>query len=68
MNESKIKVEGMACQNCAKRITLALEKIAGVKNVVVDLENKLVTVKYDDQSTLEDLKLQIEKQGYDVMQ
>ena len=68
MCEIKIKVEGMACEHCTQRVKNALEKLSGVEAVEVCLENKIVTVKYDDnQVTQEDMKSAIEEQGYDVV-
>lgn len=37
-------VEGMHCQNCAKKIRQELETLQGVEKVYIEWENKLVSV------------------------
>jgi len=44
MKEIIIKVEGMMCGGCEKRIQNALKSIEGVKEVVASHENKTVKV------------------------
>ncbi len=39
-----IKVEGMHCEHCAKKVCDSLEKLENVSKVTVDLEQKQVTV------------------------
>ena len=41
-----LKVEGMACNHCAHAIKAELSEIEGVKEVVVSLEEKTVTVEH----------------------
>lgn len=42
--EKTIKIEGMACMHCAASVKKALEEVAGVQSVTVDLENKCAVV------------------------
>lgn len=42
----ELKVEGMSCGHCQKRVTDALSGLKGVKNVVVSLEQKSAVVQY----------------------
>jgi copper ion binding protein len=38
--EKKLRVEGMTCQHCVKRVTKIIEKTPGISDVQVSLENK----------------------------
>ncbi|HZW68674.1 MAG TPA: copper ion binding protein [Pseudogracilibacillus sp.] len=64
-----IGVNGMTCANCKKAIEEALGNLEGVSSVSVDLEESNVTVNYDENVVeLGDIRLEIENQGYDVVQ
>ena len=66
--EKIINVEGMTCNHCKMAVEGALKKLSGVNNATVSLENKRVTVTYDEgKVTLEEMKEAIEDQGYDVV-
>ena len=39
-----LKIEGMMCPHCQARVEKALQSVAGVEQVVVDLQNKCATV------------------------
>lgn len=62
-----IKVDGMHCQACAKRITNALNNVTGVSQVKVDLAQKAVTVTAKDSVTLSELENVITETGYQVI-
>ena len=63
-----LKVDGMSCTHCVKAVTSAVGTLPGVTSVAVDLREKTVTIDHDpNQSTLEQIRLQIEDQGYDVV-
>ncbi|WP_114571293.1 cation transporter [Exiguobacterium flavidum] len=66
MKETTIQVEGMTCNHCKASVEGALKEVSGVKDATVSLENKNVTVTYDD---VEEVKLveAIEEVGYDVV-
>lgn len=67
--EKVIGVNGMTCGHCKKAIEDALNNLEGVQHVAVNLEEGNVTVKYDEELvTLGDLRIEIENQGYDVVQ
>lgn len=42
----QIKVEGMSCMHCAKRVEDALKSVKGVKKARVDLTEKTASVDY----------------------
>jgi len=58
----KIEVPDMSCQHCVKRISVALEKVAGAGPVSVSLEDKLVDV--TGTAALEDVMAAIKGAGY----
>ncbi|PXV91062.1 copper chaperone [Lachnotalea glycerini] len=69
MIQSVIKVDGMACDHCVKAITNALKALPGIGSVVVDLKAGTVAVEYDSsQSKLDQIKSEIEEQGYDIIE
>ena len=54
--ESKIKIEGLDCANCALELEEEISKINGVKEVNVSFVNQLVSVSYDSKETLQKIK------------
>ncbi|WP_339059995.1 copper chaperone CopZ [Tepidibacillus marianensis] len=67
--EKVIRVEGMTCNHCKMAVEGALKKLNGVSNAIVSLENKNVTVNFDDAKvTFSQMKEAIEDQGYDVVE
>ncbi|GHU66484.1 copper chaperone CopZ [Clostridia bacterium] len=69
MDKTIIKVDGMSCEHCVTAITKAVNALSGVSNVKVDLKAKTVTVAYDAGITpLDKIKLEIEDQGYEVIE
>ena len=62
-----IGVEGMVCEHCVTTITSALNSLAGVNNVLVNLKEKRVEVDYDDNKiNLERIKEAISARGYEI--
>ena len=66
MSESKIySVPGMHCGHCKAAVTSELQRVDGVRDVAVDLETKIVSVRgaaLDDAS----LRAAIDEAGYDA--
>ncbi len=58
----KIKVEGMSCQHCVKRVDNALKDVEGVVSAKVSLGEVIV----EGNVSQETLKEIIEDAGYDV--
>ena len=54
--ESKIKIEGLDCANCALELEEEISKINGVKEANVSFVNQLVNVSYDSKETLQKIK------------
>ncbi len=64
--EYVLNIEGMMCMHCVKHVKEALEGVAGVETVDVNLEGKKATVTGAD-NLLPQLKDAVEKQGYKVV-
>lgn len=62
--KTTVAVEGMMCEHCAGHVKEALEKIDGVKSVVVSLKNKEASVKSSKKLEENDVKTAIENAGY----
>jgi len=68
MEKTALKVEGMSCEHCVNAITKAVGGLPGVANVAVDLSGGTVAVEYDPATnSLEDIKNEIDDQGFDVV-
>lgn len=61
-----IKIKGMTCNHCVMAVAKALNGIAGVKEVQVDLGSGSATFEKDANVDMEGLKREIEKAGYQV--
>src|SRR5260221_6684026 len=62
-----IKLPSMQCGSCKKKITKALQKVEGVKEVKVDLETKEVKVTFDNSAVdVSKLESAITAAGYDA--
>ncbi len=69
MKKVEMKVEGMHCEGCSKRLTKVLNNVEGVKNAQVSLENKTADIEYDENiAKLEELKEAIEDAGFEVIE
>ena len=62
--ERVLKIEGMSCAHCQKRVEDALNRLEGVE-VEVDLEAGLARVK-GDHLDLEAMKKAVEDAGYEM--
>ena len=60
-----LKIEGMMCEHCAKRVTEALQSVAGVEKVEVKLKKKAAYVTGDVQT--EALEAAVKAAGYEVV-
>ena len=62
-----LKVNGMSCQHCVNAVNDAVTKLVGVKQVKVDLKEKLVEIEYNEELTNKLLIVEcIEEQGFEV--
>ena len=66
MKELELKVEGMVCGGCEKRVVNALSDLQGVSEVVASYQNGTVLVKMTEEVEVEVLKEKIEDLGFEV--
>ena len=65
MAKLTLKVSGMTCGHCQKRVETALTQVPGVFAAVVDLQDANAEVDYDDDTaTIEELTAAVAKAGY----
>ena len=62
--EKILKIEGMSCMHCVAHVKEALEKLEGVREADVRLEEKRAEVKLDKEVSDEDLVKAVEGAGY----
>ena len=64
-----LKVEGMSCQHCVQTITETVGKRTGVEKVGGSLEQKEVTIDFDElQTQIEAICAQIIEAGFEVIE
>ncbi len=68
MQTTVIKINGMTCMGCVNSVRTVLEKISGVDNVDVSLEQAQATIQYDVETiSVDQFKQVIEDAGFDVV-
>ena len=67
MEEINLKVEGMECAGCEKRIQNAVSNIKGVKEVKANHENGVVVITAKDGVNVEEIKNKINELGFEVI-
>ncbi len=66
--KTTIKIQGMHCEGCVKRIENVLSKIKGIDNFKVSLEEQTITLEVKKENIIEDIKAKIEAIGFNVKQ
>ena len=61
-----LEVSGMTCNNCVRHVRVALEQVAGVSEVEVDLGTGRATVKHCGAAALESLIAAVDEVGYEA--
>jgi copper chaperone CopZ len=65
MAKLMLKVTGMTCGHCQKRVETALAQVPGVFGAVVDLQAAIAEVDFDDDTaTIEELAAAVAQAGY----
>lgn len=64
--KKELKIKGMSCQHCVKHVTNALQEVAGVTAVKVDLDQANATVETDGSVGEQVLKDAVAEAGYEV--
>lgn len=65
MKTEKFLVPAVSCQHCVRAVTSEVSKVAGVSDVKVNLENKVVTVELGDSVAPEAIVAAIKEAGYE---
>lgn len=60
----KLLIDGMSCKHCVRRIKEALQEMAQVRYVEVDLEDKSAIVKLEKQVEQDKFRAAVEQAGY----
>lgn len=68
MMKKVMKIDGMTCAHCEKRVMNTLSDIEGVENVVVNLGDHSASFEADERVTDEILKEAIDDADYDVVE
>ncbi len=69
MKTIDIKIKGMHCEGCSKRLTKILGNMEGVKTAEVSLETTLAHIEYDETCVkVEDFYGAIEDAGFEVIE
>lgn len=63
-----IKIEGMSCKHCQKKVEDVLNNISSVVKTKVDLNNKSATIFIKDSISSDEIKQKIEDLGYTVVE
>jgi len=67
MKETIIKVNGMVCEGCENRVQNAIKAIKGVKKVVANHKDGVVTVVAKETVLESQIKEKIEDLGFEIL-
>ena len=67
MASTTVKVDGMTCGHCVKRVTEEVSKVPGVSNVVVDLESGNVTFDAEGDVSRDALAAVVDEAGFTLV-
>ncbi len=63
-----VRVEGMSCTACAKRIETVLGKLDGVRNINVNFAAEKLSIEYqEDQVSFKTLQEKVQKMGFELV-
>lgn len=68
MNKEILKIEGMTCAACARRIEKVTSKLDGVQESNVNFATEKLLISYDNNVNLDMIKKSIEKAGYKAIE
>ena len=68
MTKTILGVEGMTCQNCVQTVSETVGKLPGVHKVEVNLDQKVVTVDFDEsESEIGAISSAIVEAGFEII-
>ncbi len=62
----KVKIYGMKCIECKKRVEKVLENIDGIESVQVSLEDETLSIKFNKNVSFDLIKEKLEEFGYEI--
>lgn len=65
--KTRIKVEGMKCKHCSKKVEDALMQLDVIEKVKIELEKKEVVMISKEEVPMKKIKSVIEEVGYQVL-
>lgn len=69
MKNIDLKIEGMHCEGCAKRLEKVLNNVEGVETAKVIFEEKCASVEYKEEKLdIEEIKEAIVDAGFEVIE
>ncbi|WP_395826188.1 heavy metal translocating P-type ATPase [Collimonas sp.] len=68
LREFRLPIDGMSCASCVSHVEKALRKVAGVRDVSVNLATELATVQADAGTAIGQLASAVEQAGYQIKQ
>ena len=68
MDMTTISVQGMSCQHCVQSVTKALESIAGLKNINVDLTTGTASFDSDESIDIKAIHTAIRDIGFETVE
>src|ERR1700722_5893083 len=65
---TEFRVNGMTCNNCARRVTEAIQSVPGVRSATVSLENKNASIRWNSgvQEKASAIILAVKQAGYEA--
>ncbi|MBO1003342.1 copper chaperone CopZ [Pseudogracilibacillus auburnensis] len=67
MVQTTLHVQGMSCGHCVKAVEGSVSALNGVKSVHVHLDEQTVDINFDSNLvSIEEIKNEIEEQGYEI--
>jgi copper ion binding protein len=67
VGSTTVAVRGMTCGHCERAITQEVGQVAGVRDVVVDLQGGTVTVSVDRPVDRADIAAAVDEAGYTLV-
>ncbi len=68
MKKVKIKIEGMSCGHCESHVVEELEKLKGVRNILVSASKGEANLEIEDSVKKGDLIKAVKEAGYNPME
>lgn len=62
-----IHIKGMSCNHCVQAVTRALQDLAGLQRIEINLESGTATLEHRDPLDMKQVRHQIEMAGYELV-